>query len=142
LYDFQINFSTDYFETQVKEVGSDDILQSADSEEEEMTTSLKSMKGEASELRLWDSIPPSLINQTRIQQQNLYSPSVTQGSASSTAVEALSSQMVSDIIHEITRKGSNESLPQPETVFDVAKSESSSQVSTKLCCIIEFIAYQ
>jgi hypothetical protein len=88
-----------------------------------MTTSLKSMKGEASETTLWDSIPPPCVS-TGPQQQAIYSPSVVpQGASSSTAVEALSSQMVSDIIHEVTRKGSSETVVEPEGGFEPVKIE-------------------
>ncbi|ODM97024.1 putative E3 ubiquitin-protein ligase HERC1 [Orchesella cincta] len=102
------------FETTPEATPSDS--KSSIEENEEMTTSLKSIKDESSQSSIWDMTSGL---KTRCNDHNISSnDSTSSGQSSSnsaaskssaTALEALSSQMVSDIIHEVTRKGSQDS---------------------------------
>ncbi|CAG7693965.1 unnamed protein product, partial [Allacma fusca] len=90
-----------------------DITDGADTfEEEEMTTSLKCIDGEATQSCLWENASRSSASTTKTHSAG--NVQIPVSSSSSTAVEALSSQMVSDIIHEVTRKGSLDNLKPGE----------------------------
>ncbi|CAL8069477.1 unnamed protein product [Orchesella dallaii] len=79
---------------------------------EEMTTSLKSIKDESSQSSIWDmncGLKTRYSDQTNPGSDASSGQSQTSSKSSATALEALSSQMVSDIIHEVTRKSSQDS---------------------------------
>lgn len=88
----------------------------------EMTTSLKCIEGEGVDATLWGSYIPETVQRpcsgTGINQTT--SPT----SSSSTAVEALSSQMVSDIIQEVTRKSSTEPVIAEDDCCNILKPDS------------------
>ena len=102
--------------------------------DDEMTTSLKCVDGEATQVSLWD-----LGNTNNATRQSVPSESKTSASvpipssSSSTAVEALSTQMVSDIIHEVTRKSSLDVMkpPDPPPAISAASSAENKNIVRK-----------
>jgi len=96
-----------------------------------MTTSLKCIKDESSQLSMWDTNHNHEVSEVESQQKNAST------TASATAVEVLSSQMVSDIIQEVTRKGSAESVTQPEPT-STCDQETSAKKVIMFGCISTF----
>jgi len=94
------------FEKDKNEIPADEIPEDETTLEEQLTTSLRCVKGEASRLVLWEN-PPILphFQSTDVDNEGQVPSTIS----STTAVEAISAQMVTNILQEVTRKSSMDS---------------------------------